>query len=82
MGTAFLRGGDENVLTVSGGDGRTTVTIVQAAALYAPEQACQTHSHRGPHQPRGCLQRANVILGLYKCNYSLTVKQELGAAAG
>ena len=24
----------------------------------------------------------NVLLGLYKCNYSLTVKQELGAAAG
>ena len=24
----------------------------------------------------------NVILGLYKCNYSVTVKQELGAAAG
>ena len=24
----------------------------------------------------------DVILGLYKCNYSLTVKQELGAAAG
>ena len=24
----------------------------------------------------------NVILGLYKCNYSLTVKQELSAAAG
>ena len=24
----------------------------------------------------------NVILGLCKCNYSLTVKQELGAAAG
>ena len=24
----------------------------------------------------------NVILGLYKCNYSLTVKQELGAATG
>ena len=23
-----------------------------------------------------------LILGLYKCNYSLTVKQELGAAAG
>ena len=23
----------------------------------------------------------NVILGLYKCNYSLTVKQELGTAA-
>ena len=24
----------------------------------------------------------NVTLGLYKCNYSLTVKPELGAAAG
>ena len=24
----------------------------------------------------------SIILGLYKCNYSLTVKQELGAAAG
>ena len=24
----------------------------------------------------------NVILGLYTCNYSLTVKQELGAATG
>ena len=24
----------------------------------------------------------NVILGLYKCNYSLTVKRELGAATG
>ena len=24
----------------------------------------------------------NVMLGLYKCNYSLTFKQELGAAAG
>ena len=24
----------------------------------------------------------NVILGLYKCNYSVTVKRELGAAVG
>ena len=24
----------------------------------------------------------NAILGLYKCNYSLTVKRELGAATG
>ena len=24
----------------------------------------------------------NVILGLYKCNYSVAVKQELGTAAG
>ena len=28
-----------------------------------------------PHQPHVCLQRAEIILGLYKCNYSLTVKQ-------
>ena len=24
----------------------------------------------------------NVTLGLYRCNYSLTIKRELGAAAG
>ena len=24
----------------------------------------------------------NIILGVYKCNYSLTVKRELGSAAG
>ena len=36
---------------------------------------CQTHFHWGPHQPCGCLQRAKIILGLYKCNYSLTVKE-------
>ena len=35
----------------------------------------QTHFHGGPHQPQGCLQRAKLILGLYKCNYSLTVKE-------
>ena len=28
------------------------------------------------------LKGPNVTLGLYKCNYSLTVKRELGAAAG
>ena len=39
------------------------------------EQGCQTHFHRGPHQPRSCLQRAEVILGLYKCNCSLTVEE-------
>ena len=37
-------------------------------------QGCQSHFHRGPHQPHGCLQRAEIIVGLYKCNYSLTVK--------
>ena len=38
-------------------------------------QGCQTHFHQGPHQLHGCLQRAKIILGLYKCNYSLTVKE-------
>ena len=39
------------------------------------EQGCQTHFCRGPHQLCSCLQRAEIILGLYKCNYSLTVKE-------
>ena len=39
------------------------------------EQGWQTHFHQAPHQPRSCLQRAEIILGLYKCNYSLTVKE-------
>ena len=38
-------------------------------------QGCQSHFHQEPHQPHSCLQRAKVILGLYKCNYSLTVKE-------
>ena len=38
-------------------------------------QGCQTHFYWGPHLPRGCLQRVEIILGLYKCNYSLTVKE-------
>ena len=39
------------------------------------EQGSQAHFHWGPHQPCGGLQRAKIILGLYKCNYSLTVKE-------
>ena len=39
------------------------------------DQGCQMHFHQGPHQPCGCLQRAEIILGLYKCNYSLAVKE-------
>ena len=39
------------------------------------EQGCQTHLHWGPHQPHGFLQRAEIMLGLYNCNYSLTVKE-------
>ena len=33
------------------------------------KQGRQTHLHQGSHQPRGCLQRAEIILGLYKRNY-------------
>ena len=39
------------------------------------KQGCQTHFHWGPHQPHGCLQKAKIILGLYKYNYSLIVKE-------
>ena len=38
-------------------------------------QGYQTHFYWGPHQARGCLQRAKIILRLYKCNYSLIVKE-------
>ena len=44
-------------------------------------QRCQTHSHQGPHQPQVAFRGPSVILGLYKRNYSLTVKRELGSAA-
>ena len=39
------------------------------------QQECQSHIHQGPHQPRGCLQSAKIISGLYKCNFSLTVEE-------
>ena len=42
--------------------------------IYMVMQGCQTHFHWGPHQPCSCLQRAEIILGPYKCNYSLIVK--------
>ena len=35
----------------------------------------QAPVHQGPHQPRGCPERAEIILGLYKCNYPLAVKE-------
>ena len=38
-------------------------------------QGYQTRFHQGPHQLGCCLQRAEIILGLYKCNYSLAVKE-------
>ena len=49
--------------------------------LEAIGQGCLTLFHPGPHQPRGCLQRAECNLGRYKCNYSLTRGKELGTAA-
>ena len=38
-------------------------------------QGAQTHFHQGPHQSRSCLQKAEIILALNTCNYSLTVKE-------
>ena len=37
---------------------------------------------RGHISPVVAFQGPNVILGLYKCNYSVTVKPELGAGTG
>ena len=42
-----------------------------------PRAECQTHFHRGHISLEVAFKGPNVILGLYKCNYSLTVKQEL-----
>ena len=41
------------------------------------EQDYKIHFHQGPHQPRGCLQRAECNLGLHECNYSSTRGKEL-----
>ena len=57
---------------------RFTLTSVMLLSLKRGKdtlsQGCQTHFHWRPHQPRSCLQRAEIILGPYKCNYSLIVK--------
>ena len=53
---------------------RTLVTDLYARGV-SLSQGCQTHFHGGPHQPCDCLQRAKIMLGLCKCNYSLTVKE-------
>ena len=45
-------------------------------------QGCESHFHQRPHQPRGCLQRAECNLGLCTCNCSLTRGKELSTAAG
>ena len=42
--------------------------------LVSLKQGYQSNFQRGPHQLRGCLQRTEIILGLYKCNYSLTLR--------
>ena len=45
-------------------------------------QGCQTHFYRGHISLAVAFKGLNVILGLCECNCSLTVKRELGAAAG
>ena len=42
------------------------------------EQECQTHFHRGPHQPHSCLQRAECNFRTVYMYYSFTVKPEFG----
>ena len=51
------------------------VTQLHRSFAFNLEQGCQTQFCQGPHQPCGCLQRAEIILGLCKCNYSLTVME-------
>ena len=55
--------------------GQVLRTTLNPEFLIPLVQGCQIHFHWGPHQPRGCLQRAERILGLYRCHYSLTVKE-------
>ena len=45
-------------------------------------QGCQIRFHGGYISLVVAFKGQNVILGLYKCNYSLTRGKELGAAAG
>ena len=45
-------------------------------------QGCQTHFHQGHISLAVAFKGLNIILGLYQFNYSLTVKRELGTAAG
>ena len=46
------------------------------------QQGCQTHFHWGHSSLEVAFKGPNVNQGLCKCNYSLTVKQEFGAATG
>ena len=74
-------GGRASLQTRAVSSGRSRCSFCGAAvtprhhAQLPVGQGCQTHCYRGPHQPRSCLQRAEIILGLYKYNYSLTVKE-------
>ena len=45
-------------------------------------QECQTHFDRGHISRTIAFKGPNVILGLYKCNYSLTRGKELSTATG
>ena len=44
-------------------------------------QGCQTHFHRGHIRLADAFKGLNIILGLYNCNRSLTIKRELSASA-
>ena len=45
--------------------------------VYPLEQECQTHFHQGHISLMVAFKGPNVILGLCKCNYSLTRGKEL-----
>ena len=44
---------------------------------HAVDQGCQTNFHQGHISLTVAFKGPNVILGLYKHNYSLSVKREL-----
>ena len=50
--------------------------------MFNLDQGCQTHFMGGHISLTVAFKGPNVILGLYKCNYSLSRGKELGAAAG
>ena len=52
-----------------------------AAHIHPLELECQTHFHWGHISLAVAFKGPNIMLGLYNCNYSLTVKPELGATA-
>ena len=58
------------------------LTCVRLEVHSPVSQGYQTHFHQGHISLEVAFKALNVLLGLYKCNYSLTVTRELSAAAG